>query len=107
MTRRITAEQPAIMSSESMAGFFHKEVETAVDKQRISVSAHTKSYVVNVLTEYSSAEALHPQSNDDTLAMLYLRAQQAPTEERVRLLRRLGDMALCISGFFADSLNRK
>jgi hypothetical protein len=39
--------------------------------------------------------------------MLYLRSQQVPAEERVRLLRRLGDMALCISGFFADSLNRK
>jgi hypothetical protein len=95
------------MSSESMAGFFHKEVETVVGKQRVKVSDHTKSYVVNVLTEYSHAEALHQTNNNDTLAMLYLRAQQVPAEERVRLLRRLGDMALCISGFFADSLNRK
>jgi hypothetical protein len=109
MTRHGTAKESAIVTSEnSMSGFFQQEVETAVGNQRLKVSDHTKSYIVSVLTEYSSAQTLHGSSSpNDTLAMLYLRSQQVPMEERVRLLRRLGDMALCISGFFADSLNRK
>jgi hypothetical protein len=107
MTRQSQAKSQTIVASESMTGFFHKEVEAAVGNQGLRVSDHTKSYVVNVLTEYSNAEVLHTAGPDDTLAMLYLRSQQVPAEERVRLLRRLGDMALCISGFFADSLNRK
>ena len=102
-----SAPHGTVVSTEtSMAGFFHQEIEAAVGNQGIDLSIHTKSYVVNLLAQYSQAGALHT-SKDETLAMLYLRSQQVPHEERVRMLRRLGDLALCISGWFADSLNRK
>jgi hypothetical protein len=42
------------------------------------------------------------------LALLYGEALEAPShEERNQALKRLGDVALFISGVFADSLNRK
>lgn len=97
----------SLVTHESMSGFFFKEVETVVGNQGVKLSDHTKSYVANLLTEYSAANALHQKGDNDTLAMLYLRSQHVAPEERVRMLRRLGDLALCISGFFADSLNRK
>jgi hypothetical protein len=89
-----------------MVGFFQKEIESAASSQGVELSVHTKSYVVNLLSQYSQAATMH-QADDDTLAMLYLRSQQVSHEERVRMLRRLGDLALCVSGWFADSLNRK
>lgn len=98
--------EPAVVTETSMAGFFHKEIESAVESQGVKLSAHTKSYVVNLLAQYSQASALHSK-DEDTLALLYLRSQQVSQEERVRMLRRLGDLALCVSGWFADSLNRK
>jgi hypothetical protein len=100
------AGEPAVVAEASMVGFFHKEIESAVESQGVKLSAHTKSYVVNLLSQYSQASAMHTKE-DDTLAMLYLRSQQVAPEERVRMLRRLGDLALCVSGWFADSLNRK
>ncbi len=107
LTPSQSTQRATVVSTEtSMAGFFHQEIEAAVGKQGIDLSVHTKSYVVNLLAQYSQAGALHT-SKDETLAMLYLRSQQVPHEERVRMLRRLGDLALCISGWFADSLNRK
>lgn len=115
MTRRKNAkvspsaspEPTGLVAETSMAGFFHKEIESAVESQGVSLSQHTKSYVVNLLSQYSQAEAMHQNNDDDTLAMLYLRSQQVAHEERVRMLRRLGDLSLCVSGWFADSLNRK
>jgi len=95
-----------LVTQSSMNGFFLQEIESAVDKQGVKISEHSKSYVVNVLSDYTHAHKLHAP-NSETLAMLYLRSQQVGGEERIQTLKRLGDMALCISGFFADSLNRK
>jgi hypothetical protein len=41
------------------------------------------------------------------LALLYLRALQAAARERARRLREMGDIALFVSGFFADSVVEK
>lgn len=105
---KVVSQSPTVLTQASMTGFFHQEIEAAVGNQGVKLSAHTKSYVVNLLSEYSQTSALHqPKGDDNTLAMLYLRSQQVSHEERVRMLRRLGDLALCVSGWFADSLNRK
>ena len=102
------APEQTVVTEASMVTFFHKEIESVVESQGVKLSDHTKSYVVNLLSEYSNAAALHQQTDDNnTLAMLYLRSQQVSHEERVRMLRRLGDLSLCVSGWFADSLNRK
>ncbi len=95
------------LSEESIAGYFARHIDDASGVAGVKLGDFTKSYVVNLMSEYSKAAALHPQGEEDTLAMLYLKSQNVNTEERVRLLRRLGDSALCISGFFSDSLNRK
>jgi hypothetical protein len=90
-----------------MVGFFDREVSSVVSRQGVKIGQHTQSYVVNLLAEYAKAGTLHGQGEPDTLAMLYLQTRQATREDRVRSLRRLGDLALCVAGFFADSLNRK
>lgn len=105
--KAVSAVSPVAVTNEGMAGFFTDKLEDATDRYGVKISDFTKSYVVGVLTDYSKTEAMHPQGEPETLAMLYLKSQHAQSEERLRLLRRLGDLALCVSGFFANSLNRK
>ncbi|HWU44788.1 MAG TPA: hypothetical protein VN132_15155, partial [Bdellovibrio sp.] len=47
------------------------------------------------------------QKNPQTLAEMFLTAQNAESPIKVELLRKLGDRTLYISGFFGDSLQRK
>lgn len=95
------------ISQESLNGFFAAQIETAAQRQGVALTDFTKSYVVKLLMDHGQgASPLHGKDSE-SLAMLYLRSQQATAEERIQILRRLGDAALCVSGFFADSLNRK
>ena len=49
--------------------------------------------------------AAEPGFSETPLALLYARALESGGPERTRRLRQLGDAALFISGFFADSLD--
>src|SRR5207248_8106364 len=48
-----------------------------------------------------------PGYDGTPLAVLYVRAIQSSRRDRARLLRAMGDTALFVSGFFADSLSRR
>jgi hypothetical protein len=103
MAERLVREQ-------TPAEFFREELGRAMDHQRVSTSAFTEYYLVNLLTGCVHADALPaPEAGYDEmpLALLYLRALQADRYERMRLLRAMGDTALFTSGFFADSLTGK
>lgn len=99
--------EPTLIATEGMASFFAREISQAVHKQNARVGEFAQSYVVNLLADFSKSSTLHQNGDNETLAMLYLKSHNASAEERVRSLRRLGDLALCVAGFFADSLNRK
>lgn len=68
-------------------------------------------YLVNLLKEAMSTTAVYGEATDgfreEPLAFLYLKASQAGSESRVKLLKRLGDFSLFISGFYPESLNRQ
>jgi hypothetical protein len=99
-----------LVREQSPAEFFKEQVERALEHQRVSTSAFTEYYLVNLLTGCLHADALPPPEpgyDEMPLALLYLRALQADRYERLRLLRAMGDTALFTAGFFADSLARK
>jgi len=98
-----------IVRDESPMEFFREQVERAMEHQKISTSAFTEYYLVNLLAECIQADPLlsEPGYDQTPLALLYVRAVQASRHERARLLRAMGDTALFVSGFFSDSLNRK
>ncbi|HEV8254022.1 MAG TPA: hypothetical protein VGQ78_04660 [Vicinamibacteria bacterium] len=103
MAERLVREQ-------SPAEFFKEQVDRALEHQKVSTSAFTEVYLVNLLTGCLHADALpapEPGYDEMPLALLYLRALQAERYERMRLLRAMGDTALFTSGFFADSLSGK
>jgi len=94
---------------ETAAAFFHDQLLAAMQRQRVSTSALTECYVVNLLATFARGERLpgrEPGFDETPLALLYARALEAPGWERARLLRATADTALFVSGFFADSLPR-
>jgi hypothetical protein len=95
--------------NESPLEFFREQVEKAMEHQKVSTSAFTEFYLVNLLAGCVNGELppSEPGFDETPLALLYVRAHQASRFERARLLRTLGDRALFVSGFFADSVSGK
>jgi hypothetical protein len=97
-----------LVSGETPVEFFRDQLARAMEHQRVSTSAFTEYYIVNLLAACIRGERLpRPEAGfDETpLALLYARAALASRHERARLLRTMGDQALFVSGFFADSLS--
>lgn len=100
MARRLVLE-------ETPMEFFRAQLATAMEHQKVSTSTFTEFYLVNLLTRCMRGDALplrEPGFDDTPLALLYVRALEASRHDRARLLRGMGDLALFVSGFFADSL---
>lgn len=99
-----------LVREETPLEFFREQLARAMERQRVSTSAFTEHYLVNLLADCVHAHPLplpEPGYDETPLALLYVRALQASRLERARILRALGDTALFVSGFFADSLSRK
>ena len=97
-----------IVRDETPVEFFREQLGKAMEHQKVSTSAFTEHYLVNLLAVCVRGDRLpRPEAgyDDVPLALLYLRALGSSRVERARLLRGMGDMALFVSGFFADSLN--
>ncbi len=91
--------------------YFQDTVTTAVANQKLSVNTETILYIVNMLTGFTRTENLYEKTDEGymirALALLYAETVDARTiAERNKLLQRLGDIALFISGLFSYSLNR-
>lgn len=98
-----------LFRSESAVEYFKELVETALANQRVQAGELTAYYVVNLLCGFLHLDRLHPdtESLDEPLAMRLGRALESGGSDQRRQLRRIGDLALFISGFFSDSLRRK
>src|SRR5512138_1397466 len=86
-------------------------VADVLSQRRLRVQEVTEFYLVNLLATFLEKDRLFVEDADGTvreepLALILLRALQADRRERAASLRRLGDTALFVSGFFGDSLAR-
>lgn len=98
-----------LVLSSSLKEFFRLLVGEAVSRQKVTLAEVTEFYVVNLLSEFAAAEKLFTEElggkrDHEPLAMLYHRALQQDRDEKIRTLRRLGDVSLYTAGFFSDSL---
>ncbi len=97
----------------SSKDFFIEQVDRAFQMRKMETIPIARQYLVDLLEHYVSAQNLFDSEDPSgkvrrtTLAEMYLTAQQAPTSQRVELLKKLGDTSLYVSGFFGDSLKRK
>ena len=92
--------------------YFQASIGAAMARQSVSADDGTVHYLVTLLTHFIHAGNLFDETDDGIelrpLAFLYADAAHSRSAaDRRAALRRLGDVALFISGFFADSLDRK
>ncbi|MCB0342389.1 MAG: hypothetical protein H6626_11855 [Pseudobdellovibrionaceae bacterium] len=93
--------------------FFTEMVSDALGHRKIQTYPMVKLYLVDLLDFYVLTENLYDRSEADkdrqpsTLAEMYLTAANSESNKKRELLKRLGDTALYVSGFFGDSLQRK
>jgi hypothetical protein len=93
--------------------FFFKSLQEALFERKIETYPAVEMYLVDVLEKYMLTDNLYNEAQSsgkktrETLAETLLKASNASPRMRVDLLRRLGDSALYISGFFGASLQRK
>jgi hypothetical protein len=96
----------AVVGRESAAEYFKELVEGALAHQRISAGELTSFYVVNLLTGFLQQPA-DAAAEAKPLAVRLVEAFDAAGMRQRDSLKQIGDLSLFISGFFADSLQRK
>jgi hypothetical protein len=105
-------ETPGILTTKSVREYFRDMLLAAEQSQHLRVAESTEFYLVNLLANFLTAENLFPEDaqgvrDTEPLAFMLKRAQESTGHERVRELKKLGDVSLYTSGFFGDSLSRK
>jgi len=96
----------SVIQKAALGEFFRDEVSQARNTLGIELSDLTEYYVVNLLCDYSGRNDAVPKPGDEPLALLYKRALESPPDTRIQLFKNLGDVALYVSGFFADFVER-
>ena len=98
----------------SAQGYFAELVKEGMEFRKINADPNVEIYLISLLNHYLDARNLfedhHSESgikSPKTLAELYMIAQNSEPSVRFELLKKLGDRSLYISGFFADSLQKK
>jgi hypothetical protein len=108
-----TGERSAnLITGVNVQEYFRESVTAALVNQKVDANEDTVFYIVNLLAYFTQADKLFSRTSEGVilqpLALIYAEAVEAPgSEERQQLLRRLGDVALLISGLFSSSLSRK
>lgn len=97
---------PTVVAETDLREFFRNEITRAIDALKVEANEFTTFYLVNLLAEFSDTEELYEEA-DRPLALIYGSAMEKSGPERVRILKKLGDYALYISGYFSDSLSGK
>lgn len=106
---RETSSNDRVVPVANLLDYFRTSVEGVIADQGVDVKPDATYYVVNLLTLYSRSEELYDDDGEvfglKPLALMLAEASDAPSpEQRNSALQRIGDVALFISGFFADGL---
>jgi len=92
-------------SEQSSTEYFKEMVESAIRHQKVTTDVMVSYYIVNLLVRCVKADELH--DDDEPLAIIFNKATSASLAEQSVIYRRIGDLSLYLSGFFAESLSRK
>jgi len=86
----------------NVSAFFHELLTSTIKNQGLDTSEPTECYLVNLLATFTKQ-----QLDDQPLALKMATAVFSSPDERARYLKDIGDQSLYVSGFFAESLQRK
>lgn len=93
------------VATANLFDYFNDRVQSARVQRGIRISDDTGLYLATLLTERTRAD--RPAPPETTLAELHARAAAAPPPAQARAYRELGDRALYLLGYFAESLSRR
>ena len=101
-----------VMPVQNLQDYFRTSIDEVIAGQGVDIDPHATHYVVNMMTLFSRSEHFYEDDGEiyglRPLALMLADAADAPTpEHRNQTLRRIGDVALFVAGFFIDSLRDK
>jgi hypothetical protein len=101
-----------VMTVSNLEDYFRESLTRVTRARDVDTGEATQHYIVHMLVGFSRAENLFEQSRGGCelrpLAIMLSDAlEERPGPGRNILLRRLGDVALFVAGFFGDSLARR
>jgi len=90
--------------------FFRTRIHNAISYNGIETSEMAEFYVVNLLDQYREVSKLFSDEGDgpvlQPLALMLDEAERADTIARRMCLKKLGDTALYVAGFFTDHVHK-
>lgn len=92
--------------------YFADELKTVLEKHQVSAQEHSFNYLVGLLCRHIQSDQFFVKREDgrlenNFLVELYNEYIQGDLQKKKVVLQRLGDICLLVSGFFAESLQRK
>ena len=100
-----------IIKASNLNSFFFNELVAINKIAKCPLPQEFLFYSSKLLETYSLSEKLYRVTDDGVrekiLGQMLLSANEKPKEERIRILKEVGDISLVISGYFAKSLNSK
>src|SRR5580765_4400813 len=97
----------AVFRRESAVEYFKELVDRALTHQGLETQELTAFYVVQLLTSFLQRPAAGDDIAETPLAFRLAQALESGGIRQRTSLKHIGDVALFVSGFFSDSLNRK
>lgn len=106
------ARNAAILTHLNLHDYFHAQLEASLSHQGLMLESHTRQYLARLLANFTDPRQLFERTDQGLefkpLALHYADAVLAEgSHQRNLALKRLGDIALFISGMFGGSLARK
>jgi hypothetical protein len=99
--------EDGVFRRESAVEYFKELVDGALTHQGLAIQELTAFYVVQLLTSFLQRPSAGDNSDEAPLALRLAQALESGGSRQRASLRHIGDVALFVSGFFSDSLNRK
>lgn len=103
--------ETAVVTNQNLVAFFFGRVHEAIEALDFRAKDDTIHYLINLLALFGRSDHYSDAQVNDSDKPLALMLADVHTStniiEQNKILKRLGDIALFVSGFFSDSLNRK
>ena len=101
----------SIVAGSHLGEYFRDGLQRAMLNQGLQVAETTEFYVVSLLLQFEKLDSLYVRSEkekfeEEPLAVMYVRALEGDKGAQVRAFKKMGDIALYISGFFSEHLDR-
>jgi len=96
-----------MLCRDDLPAFFADRVDDAMDNQGITLTETASGYLTGLLVRLSRAQEVFAERGPLVLADLHIKASESPGREAATLYQKMGDTALFVAGFFAESLERK